>query len=141
MCWNRSKRLCVGIGVSERHGVHQNGFEQNRFLYKVGESSLPDYGDMHDPDMTPPFQRGPFQDRQDQPSGNDGNGDMNLSDNGGNRSMTPSADIPDSVHGGGPNPLPTFPDARPGPEGDPSVRDLSGGGLSQPSAPPGSLGR
>ncbi len=131
-----AERLSVGLGVSERHGLHQDWFERNRFLYKVDESGIPDsYGDMHDPDLTPPFQRGPFQ-----PSGNDGNDDLNSSENGGNRTMTPSADVPDSVHGysGG---LKTWPGARPGSEGDPSVRELGSSGLSEPGGPPGSLGR
>ena len=127
--------LTVGIGVGERDGVHHNWLEQNRFLYKVVEPGIPDSGR---PDSELPYQL-----RQDQSSwkGNMGNDDINLPDSGVNRSMTPSADMPNSVHGGGPNPLPTFPDARPGPEGDPAVRDLGGSGLSEPSAPPGSLGR
>jgi hypothetical protein len=137
-----AERLPVGIGVGERHGVHHDWFERNRFLYKVIENTMPadGYGTMHDPGL-PPEQRKPFQRRQAQPSGIDGNDDINLPDSGVNRTMTPSADVPNSVQGGGPNPLPTFPNARPGPEGDPAVRDLSGSGLSQPSAPPGSLGR
>ncbi len=132
-----AERLPVGIGVSERHEVHQDWFQGNRFIHKVGESSMPDdpYGGIRDP--MPRLQR-----RQDQSSGNVGTDDINLPDVGVNRSMTPSADVPNSVHGGGPNPLPTFPDARPGPVGDPAVKDLGGsGGLSAPSAPPRSLGR
>lgn len=128
-------RLSIGIGVSERHRVHHDWLEQNRFLYKVIETGIPDSGR---PDSELPYQL-----RRDQSSGkgNMGNDDINLPDSGVKRSMTPSADAPDSVHGGGPNPLPTFPDARPGPEGDPAVRNLGSGGLSEPSAPPGSLGR
>ncbi len=137
-----AERLSIGIGVQERHGVHHDWLERNRFVYNVVENTMPGdgYGTMHDPGL-PPEQRKPFRGRQDQPSGNMETDDSNLPDSGVNRSMTPSADVPNSVHGGGPNPLPTFPDARPGPEGDPAVRDLSGSGLSQPSAPPGSLGR
>jgi hypothetical protein len=122
-------RFTVGIEVSERHGVHQDWFERNRFLYKVDESSLPDsYGDMRDRDITPPFHRSPFQRRQDQPFGTDENDGPNSSENGGNRTMNPSADVPDSVHGysGAPS---SGPKTRPGSEGDPAVRDLSGGGL------------
>lgn len=132
-----AERLPVGIGVSEHHEVHPEWFQGNRFIHKVGESSMPDnsYGGRRDPETR-------YQRRQDQPSGNNiGNSDINLPDSGGNRTMSPSADVPNSVQGGGPNPLPTFPDARPGPEGDPAVRDLGGSGLSAPSAPPGSLGR
>ncbi|MBX3319470.1 MAG: hypothetical protein KF890_06300 [Nitrospira sp.] len=130
-----AERLSVGIGAGERHGVHHDWFERNRFLYKVVEAGIPDSGR---PDSELPYQL-----RQDQSSGegNMGNEDINLPDSGVNRSMTPSTDVPTSVHGGGPNPLPTFPDARPGPESDPSVRDLIGSGLSEPTAPPGSLGR
>jgi hypothetical protein len=128
-----AKQLSVGIGVGERHGVHHDRFERNQFLYKVIENSAPDrYGS----DIRMPGER-----RQDQSSGAMGNDDINLPDSGVNRTMTPSADVPNSAQGGGPNPLPTYPDARPGPEGDPAVRDLGGSGLSQPSAPPGSLGR
>jgi hypothetical protein len=129
-----AETLSVGIGVSERHGVHQDWFERNRFLYNVVENSMPDnsYGGRRDP-------KTPYQRRQAQPFGNDGNEDINLPDNGGNRTMNPSADVPDSVHGSGD--LKTWPGARPGPEGDPSVRDLSGSGLSEPGGAPGALGR
>ena len=128
-----AERLPIGIGVDERHGVHHGWLERNQFLYKVIENSAPDrYGiDLHMPGER----------RQDQSSGNMGNDDINLPDSGVNRSMAPSADVPNSVHGAGQNPLPTFPDARPGAEGDPAVRGLSGGGLSEPGGPPGSLGR
>jgi len=132
--------LTVGIGVGERYGVHHDWLKQNRFLYKVVENSMPHdgYGGRGDVYPHPAI---PNQRREAESSGNDMNDDINLPDSGVNRSMTPSANMPNSVHGGGPNPLPTFPDARPGPEGDPSVRDLGGSGLSAPSAPPGSLGR
>ncbi|MDR4465523.1 MAG: hypothetical protein MRJ66_14755 [Nitrospira sp.] len=126
-----AERLSIGMGASARHAAHQDWLERNPFLYKVIENSAPErYG-------MPPAQLG-----QDQSSRNSmGNDDINLPDSGANRSMTPSADVPNSVHGGGPNPLPTYPDARPGPERDPAVRDLGGSGMSAPSAPPGSLGR
>ncbi len=136
-----AERLSVGIEVSERHRVHQDGFEQNRFLYKVGESSLSDYGEMHDRDITPPFQRGPFQGRQHKPFGNDGNDDLNSSTNTEtDQTITPSVDVPDSVHGYSGN-RKTWPGAKPGSEGDPSVRDLSDSGLSESGGPSGVLGR
>ena len=131
-----AKASAFGIGASERNGVHQDWLERNRFLYTVAENSMPGdpYGGIRDP--MPRYQR-----NQDQSSGNMETDDINLPDAGVNRSMTPSADVPDSVHGGGPNPLPTIPNARPGAAGDPAVRDLSGSGFPAPSAPPGSLGR
>jgi hypothetical protein len=56
--------------VGERHGVHHDWFERNRFLYKVIENTMPadGYGTMHDPGL-PPEQRKPIQRRQAQPSG------------------------------------------------------------------------
>lgn len=135
-----AERLSVGLGVSERYGAQQNWFERNRLIYKVVDNSMPDdsYGGTLGNYPHPPL---PNRGREAESSGNDMNDNINLPDSGINRPMTPSADVPNSVHGGGPNPLPTFPDARPGPEGDPAVRDLGGSGLSAPSAPPGSLGR
>lgn len=135
-----AQRLPVGIGASEHHGVRQDGFEQRRFLYKVGESSLPDYGEMHDRDITPPFQRGPFQGRQHKPFGDDGNNDLNSSNTETDQTITPSADVPDSVHGYSGN-RKTWPGAKRGLEGDPSVRDLSGSDLSESGGPSGVLGR
>lgn len=131
-----AERLSVGLGVSERHLVHHDWLERNQLIYKVIDNSMPDnsYGGRRDPQT-------PYQRMEAESSRNDMNDNINLPDSGVNRSMTPSADVPTSVHGGGPNPLPTFPDARPGPESDPAVRDLSGGGLSEPGGPPGSLGR
>ena len=135
-----AERLSVGLGVSEHYGAQQNWFKRNRLIYKVVDNSMPDdsYGGTLGGYPHPPL---PNRGREAESSGNNMNDNINLPDSGINRSMTPSADVPTSVHGGGPNPLPTFPDARPGPEGDPAVRDLGGSGLSAPSAPPGSLGR
>ncbi|MGE0646020.1 MAG: hypothetical protein AB7P24_20390 [Nitrospira sp.] len=135
-----AERLPIGIGVSERYGAQQDWFEKNRLIHKVVDNSMPPdgYGGRGDVYPHPAI---PSQRREAESSGNNMNDDINLPDSGVSRSMTPSADVPKSVHGGGPNPLPTFPDARPGPEGDPAVRDLGSSGLSAPSAPPGSLGR
>jgi hypothetical protein len=129
-----AKTLSIGIEVSERHGVHHDWLERNRFLYNVVENSMPDnsYGGRRDPQT-------PYQRMEAESSGNDMNDDINLPDSGVNRTMTPSADVPDSVRGqsGAPN---VVPDIRPG--GDPGVRDLSGSGVPGPgSAPAGTLGR
>jgi len=129
-----AERVSVEIGVKERHGVHHDWLERNRFIYNVVENSMPSnsYGGRRDPQT-------PYQRDQAQPFGKDGNEDINLPDNGGNRTMNPSADVPDSVHGSGD--LRTWPGARPGLEGDPAVRDLGSSGLSEPGGPPGALGR
>lgn len=124
----------VGIGASERYGVHQDRFERNRFLYTVAESSMPEnsYGGRRDPQTR-------YQRRQDQSSGTMGNIDINTTNMEGNQTMSPSADVPDSVRGqsGAPNMVPNI---RPG--GDPAVRDLGGSGMPGPgSAPAGTLGR
>jgi hypothetical protein len=118
-----AERLSIGIGVGERNGIHQDWFEQNRFIYNVG-----DIGEVEDERdvFSGRSREHPSYLRRDQLPKNDGNDDLNLSDHGDNRRMTPSADVPNSVKGqsGAPN---VVPDVRS--EGDPAVRDLSGGGL------------
>ena len=129
-----AERLPIGIGVGERHGVHHGWLERNQLIYKVIDNSMPDnsYGGRRDPQT-------PYQRMEAESSRNDMNDNINLPDSGDNRSMTPSADVPNSVRGqsGTPNPVPN---ARPG--GDPGVEDLNGSGVPGPgSVPAGALGR
>lgn len=133
-----AESLSVGMEVSECDRIPQAQFGPSRFIYKVGDiGGIEDERDV----FSGRSRQHPSYNRLDQMPENEGNDDSSMSNGMGNRTMTPSADVPNSVHGAGKNHLPTFPDARPGSEGDPAVRDLSGGGLSEPGGPPGSLGR
>lgn len=133
-----AQRLPVGIGASEHHGVRQDGFERNRFLYniaEIAENSIPDnsYGGRRDPQT-------PYQRMEAESSRKDGNDDLISSETETDQTITPSADVPDSVHGYSGN-RKTWPGAKRGLEGDPSVRDLSGSDLSESGGPSGVLGR